>query len=79
MMGDMTQGLADLAAARLRAELAYRDLSPSAFGKQIGTDETWVRRRMRRQRGITLEDLERIAQGLELPATFFVEREAVNV
>lgn len=74
----MTQSLADFAAAQLRAEMARREISPTELGQRIGVSETWVRRRMRRQRQISIEDLERIAAALDLPPAFFVtQREAV--
>lgn len=74
----MTQSLADFAAAQLRAEMARRELTPSILGARIGVSETWVRRRMRRQREISMDDLERLADGLELPVSFFVrDRERV--
>lgn len=69
----MTQTLADFAAAQLRAEMARRELTPVTLGAQIGVSETWVRRRMRRQRQISIEDLERIAEALDLPPAFFVK------
>jgi len=74
----MTQSLADFAAAQLRAEMARREISPTELGLRIGVSETWVRRRMRRQRQISLEDLELIARALDLPPSFFInQREAV--
>lgn len=73
----MNQTLADFAAAQLRAEMARREITPVQLGAQIGVSETWVRRRMRRQREISIEDLERIAAALDLPPDFFVRRERV--
>ena len=74
----MTQSLADFAAAQLRAEMARREISPTELGLRIGVSETWVRRRMRRQRHISLEDLELIARALDLTPSFFInQREAV--
>ena len=68
----MPQTLAEFAAAQLRAEMARRELTPTDLGLKIGVSETWVRRRMRRQREISMEDLERIAGALELPAAYFI-------
>ena len=76
----MTQTLADYAAAQLRAEMARRELSPTDLARRIepAVSETWVRRRMRRQREISIEDLERIAVALDLPASHFIrDRERV--
>jgi transcriptional regulator with XRE-family HTH domain len=68
----MNQSLADFTAAQLRAEMARRELTPTDLGRVIGVSETWVRRRMRRQRDISMDDLDRIAVALNLPASFFV-------
>jgi transcriptional regulator with XRE-family HTH domain len=73
----MSQDLADFAAAQLRAEMARRQISASGLATRIGVEETWVRRRMRRQREITMADLERIAAALDLPPSFFVAAERV--
>lgn len=71
----MTQGLADFAAAQMRAEMARRELSASQLGRDMGVGETWVRRRMRGKYAITLADLERIARALGLPVSHFIRDE----
>jgi transcriptional regulator with XRE-family HTH domain len=73
----MTQTLADYAAAQLRAEMARREITPVQLGGRIGVSETWVRRRMRRQRDISMQDLEAIAAALDVPPAFFIPTEAV--
>lgn len=73
----MTQPLAEFAAGQLRAEMARRQLSPRAVAERIGHEESWVRKRMRGRYAITLSDLEEIALALDVPPTFFIEREVV--
>lgn len=68
----MSQDLADFAATQLRVEMARRQINASGLAAAIGVEETWVRRRMRCQRAITMADLERIAAALDLPPSFFV-------
>lgn len=68
----MTQPLADFVAAQMRAEMARRLMSAAELGRKIGVDETWVRRRMRGQYAITMSDLERIADGLDVPVAQFI-------
>ena len=52
--------------------MARRELPKSELARLIGVDETWVGRRMRGKSAITVGDLERIANAMELPVSFFV-------
>lgn len=71
----MTQSLADFVAAQIRAEMARRLVSASQLARDIGVNETWVRRRMQGKYAITMADLEQIARALDLPASFFIRDE----
>jgi len=63
--------LAQYAAAQFRAELARGQISDVEFARRIGTSSDWVARRRRGDYAISLNDLERIAAGLDLPVSFF--------
>lgn len=68
----MTQSLAEFATGQLRAELARRQLTDVEAARRMGVEVTWLSRRKKGTRKITLEDLEVLATGLDLPAAFFM-------
>jgi DNA-binding Xre family transcriptional regulator len=53
--------------------MARRQVSASKLAADIGVSETWVRRRMRRQYEINMDDLERICAALEISPAYFVQ------
>ena len=71
----MTQTLAEFVAGQLRAEMARRQMSKAELARKLEVDETWVGRRMLGKAHITVGDLERIANAMELPVSFFVRDE----
>jgi transcriptional regulator with XRE-family HTH domain len=71
--------LADHVAAAIRAELARRDWRFYQLAERLDVDETWVGRRLNRKSAITLDDLERIADALDMaPARFVPDAEPVG-
>lgn len=64
--------------AQLRAEMARSDVSNTELARRLGVNEMWVSRRARGRVRISLADLERIADALEVPVLYFVNREAAS-
>lgn len=56
------------ASANVRAELARRKMTNKQLGDLIGENEMWISRRVRGLVPITVDELLRIADALDLPA-----------
>lgn len=54
------------AAANIRAELGRQDKSRAAFAREMGVSEMWLSRRINAQTPITVDDLARIADALDV-------------
>ncbi len=68
----MTQSLGDHIAAELRAVLARYRIPATELAEKLGEEETWVRRRASGQRGISVDDLQRIADALGMQVGQFL-------
>jgi transcriptional regulator with XRE-family HTH domain len=72
----MPTDLRDTVTAEVRAEMARRRMSQTALAELIGEQQWWISKRLTRATPFTLEDLDRIAQALGLPPTFFMQQRA---
>ena len=72
----MTQTLARYASGQLRSELARRLMPNSQLAALLGVSEMWVTRRVRNHVELSLEDIESLAQVLDVPTSYFTERPA---
>ncbi len=72
----MPNDLRDTVAREVRAEMARRGLSQDALAKMLGERQWWVSKRLTRKIPFGIEDLDRIAQALDLPPEHFMARAA---
>jgi transcriptional regulator with XRE-family HTH domain len=68
----MTRTLGDYVAAQIRAEMGRQQISASALARILDVDDTWVGRRIRGKSAITIDDLEKFAKALDVPALSFM-------
>jgi len=61
----------------IRAELARRGLSQEQFAAQLGEQQWWISKRLTGHVPVRVEDLERIADALGMPASTFLSSERV--
>lgn len=77
---ETTSQLSELVASEIRAEMARRGINQSTLADKVGEHPTWVGRRVNavttRRAPITLDDLERIADALDLDPLTIVTRAA---
>jgi len=67
MAQHQTTELSRSAAGNLRAYLARAEISDRAAADLIGVDQSWLWRRLHGRGNITLDDVELIAAGLQIP------------
>jgi transcriptional regulator with XRE-family HTH domain len=63
---DTTTSLNELVASEIRAWLGRRRLTGRQLAAKIGASQTWTATRLRGEQEITLNDLERIADALDV-------------
>jgi transcriptional regulator with XRE-family HTH domain len=76
-LGSVNQTLTAHAAGQMRAELARRQMPYVQLARLMGVDETWVGKRAKGRVEISLDDLYRISQAMDLPLLFFLPAEAI--
>ncbi len=64
MTGTTTQ-----AAANIRAELGRQNKTRAALAREMGVTEMWLSRRVNAQTPLTVDDLTRIANALDVATT----------
>lgn len=57
------------AAANIRAELGRQNKTRAALAREMGVTEMWVSRRVNAQTPLTVDDLTRIADALDVATT----------
>jgi transcriptional regulator with XRE-family HTH domain len=72
----MSQSLADFARGQIKAEMARRDLTTGQLAARLKVSDMWVSRRLRGITPIAVDELEQIANALNLPVAIFLERSA---
>jgi transcriptional regulator with XRE-family HTH domain len=72
----MSQSLADFARGQIRAEMARQELTAGQLAARLGVSDMWVSRRLRGLTPIAVDELEQIANALNLPVSIFLERSA---
>lgn len=75
----MSQSLAEYVPVELRVEMARRKISNSELARRLGTDDTWVGRRLNGATAITLGDLDRMAAAIGCPVTTVLRSYAPEV
>lgn len=72
----MSEGLATYVRAQLRAEMARREVTATQLAGRLNVSDMWVSRRLRGNTPIAIDELERIAQALDMPVSVLLERAA---
>lgn len=62
----MTQTLTQHVTAQLRAEMGRKDLTRAQLARLLAVSEVWIGRRLNGVVPITLDDLDRLAAGLDV-------------
>ncbi|WP_375425961.1 helix-turn-helix domain-containing protein [uncultured Friedmanniella sp.] len=73
---EATVSLSTAVAAEVRSEIARRGIRPAAFADQLGVPVHWLRNRLNGLVQINLDDLAKIAEGLDVDPTALLERAA---
>jgi len=68
----MTQPLTKTVAAEVRAELARADISRTAAAERLGISRTLLWSRLRGDTSFTVDELENLAELLDVPAAQFL-------
>lgn len=68
----MTQSLTETVAAEVRAELGRQRKSGAWLALQLGVSDAWVSRRISGSMPMSVEDLERIADVLEVTPAYLM-------
>lgn len=72
----MNEPLAKFVLAQLRAELARRDITRMELASRLNVSDAWMYRRLNGSVTLDLNDLELIAQALEMDPLKLLERAA---
>lgn len=72
----MNEPLAKFVLAQLRAELARRNITRMELASRLNVSDAWIYRRLNGAVTLDLNDLERIAQELNLDPSKLLERAA---
>lgn len=75
----MRQPLAAHVAAQIRAEMARQQVTTAALARRMCVTDSWVSRRTRQRSEITISDLARIAEALNVPAAHLLAGRAAAV
>jgi len=67
MTAPVATRLTDRAAAEVRAELGRQGLTALQLAERLGVSRSWTSYRLTGQQTIDLDDIERIAQALDVP------------
>ena len=68
-MATSTNTLSELVASEIRAWLGRRRLTGRQLAAKMGTSQTWTATRLRGEQEISLGDLQRFAEALDVPIT----------
>jgi transcriptional regulator with XRE-family HTH domain len=68
----MRQSLTERVALAIRVEMVRRGMKTSELAARIGESYIWLQRRLTKTTPFLLEDVQRIADALELPLTALV-------
>lgn len=67
----MSGTLADHVAAQLRAEMGRQELTNEQLAARLGVSDMWVSRRKQQKTQISMADVERLAEALNVPVEYF--------